>query len=70
MRYPTHCERCGVSLKLRAHTLSFFNTQMICMECREKERAHPGYKRAHDAEVEAVKRGDFNFPGVGKPEDL
>lgn len=62
------CERCERgSLSLR---MSFFNTDMICPECRALEKAHPDYKKAHDTEVEAVFRGDYNFPGIGLPDDL
>jgi predicted sulfurtransferase len=64
------CNRCGVSFANRAHTMSFFNTDMICMNCVQKERKNSRYKEAHDTECEAVRRGDYNFPGIGKPEDL
>ena len=64
------CNRCGASFANRAHTMSFFNTDMICMNCVQKERKHSRYKEAHDTECEAVRRGNYNFPGIGKPEDL
>lgn len=35
------------------------------MTCAEEERQHPNYKRAADAELEAVKRGDKDFQGIG-----
>jgi hypothetical protein len=60
------CNRCGVSFANRAHTMSFFNTDMICMNCVQKERKNSRYKEAHDTECEAVRRGDY----IGKPEDL
>jgi len=50
--------------------MSKFNTETICMDCEAKERAHPRYAEADRAESEAVRRGDYNFPGIGKPEDL
>jgi len=62
------CERCkNSSLTLR---MSFFNTQMICPACIKTEKAHAGYQEAHDTETEAVRQGDYNFPGIGLPEDL
>ena len=62
------CERC---LKdAAATTMSMFNTETICLDCKEKERVHPDYARASEAELEAVRRGDRNFPGIGKPDDL
>lgn len=36
------------------------------MDCKEKEREDPEYKKAADAEHEAVKRGNLNFPGIRK----
>jgi hypothetical protein len=50
--------------------MSTFNTELICMPCQTKERAHPEYKRAVDAELSAVRAGNYNFPGTGKPKDL
>jgi hypothetical protein len=47
--------------------MSFFNTQMICMDCVEKERKHPDYQKAKDAEHAAVLRGDYNYQGIGYP---
>jgi hypothetical protein len=43
---------------------------MICFNCSDLERAHPKYREAREAELEALKRGDYNFPGIGKPDDL
>jgi hypothetical protein len=62
------CDRC------KAETLSTimskFNTEMICMDCKAKERAHPQYRAACDAELAQVQMGNYNFDGVGKPDDL
>ena len=63
-------ERCSVEHPIPVVIMSFFNTQMICMDCSEKEKTHPDYPRAREAEREAMGRGDYNFPGIGKPEDL
>jgi hypothetical protein len=46
--------------------MSMFNEDCICMDCKEKERQDPEYKKAVEAEHEAVKRGDYNFPGIRK----
>ena len=61
------CDRCGVPL--RGRTMSRFNTDCLCMECAEAERAIPGYREAVEAEREAVRRGDCNFEGIGLPKD-
>jgi hypothetical protein len=50
--------------------MSRFNTDEICMECEEKEKKHPDYPRAVKAEAAAVRAGNYNFPGIGKPADL
>ena len=63
-----HCDRCRKEAQIT--TMSFFNTDIICMECGEKEQNHPKYKEAKEAEVQAVANGDYNFPGIGKPSDL
>lgn len=64
----SRCDRC------RRETLvttgSYFNTETICPDCRAAEEAHPDFERARRIEGEAVRRGDFNFPGVGLPADL
>ena len=48
--------------------MSRFNTDCLCSECAEAERRHPDYRKAADAELEAVRRGDRNYPGVGWPD--
>jgi hypothetical protein len=44
-----------------------FNEQVICMTCKEKERLLPEYKQASDAEIAAVKAGNYNYKGIGLP---
>lgn len=62
------CDRCGNGVTVTI--MSMFNDETICLECKAKEKEHPDYEKAHQAEIAANKAGDFNFPGVGKPEDL
>jgi len=62
------CDRCHKPGLM--HSLSFFNTEDCCMDCLRKEKAHPAYAEARRIEEEHVRRGDTNFPGVGKPADL
>jgi hypothetical protein len=62
------CDRCKkTSLSL---IMSRFNTDMICDDCENKEKNHPAYAEAVKAELNAVKSGNYNFPGIGKPRDL
>ena len=58
------CQRCGGTLK-NGFTTSMFNTDTICLDCKEKERKHPLYKEACDAESNAVKNVNYNFEGIG-----
>lgn len=62
------CDRC----KADAHWLraSFFNTQMCCESCLTKERKHPKYPEAKAIELEEVKKGNYNFKGIGLPIEL
>ena len=62
------CERCGEQTS--STTMSYFNTEEICMACDARERAHPDFERAQAREMEAVRAGDYNFPGIGLPDDL
>mgnify|MGYP005843741937 CR=1 FL=1 len=41
-----------------------------CQRCRATEKAHPQHAAAAQAERDAVRCGDMNFSGVGKPADL
>jgi hypothetical protein len=61
------CDRCGDDKG--ATTMSYFNEDTICMECKKQERAHPDFKKARDAEHAEVSRGNYNFEGVGLPSD-
>lgn len=63
-----NCERCHKPTNVTI--MSFFNEDMICMDCKKKEEAHPKYKEAHDEEVRQVRAGNYNFKGTGKPDDL
>ena len=49
--------------------LSIFNEQVICLECKETEKKHPKYDSAVQAEYEQVKKGNYNFEGIGLPDD-
>lgn len=62
------CDRCGKSV--RALRMSMFCTEMCCQACLTKEKKHPKYKEAVEADRAACKEGNFNFPGIGRPSDL
>ena len=58
------CQRCVGCLD-GGRTMSMFNTQVICMACKEKEMLRPDYRDAVEAEMKAVRNGDRNFKGIG-----
>ena len=60
----TKCDRCGGSLA-NGRTMSMYNTQCICMECKRKETKRDDYRKATAAELEALKSGNRNFRGIG-----
>jgi len=68
MENKDRCQRCrDITLIV---TMSMFNTDMCCSECIAKEKAHPKYYDASIAELKAILNGDYNFPGIGLPDDL
>lgn len=58
------CDRCGGSLA-DGRIMSMYNEQCICLKCKEKETKRPDYKEAQNAEIEQVKKGNYNFKGIG-----
>lgn len=57
------CQRCDT--KTNTHIMSMFNTELICMGCKREETERPDYESARDAEMAEVRKGNYNFPGVG-----
>lgn len=62
------CERCGRPARIT--TMSFFDTSTICLSCESREERHPRHRAAVEADEQAIKRGDFNYPGIGLPSDM
>lgn len=62
------CDRCRKEAD--SFTMSIFNTDWICTDCSDTEQRHPDFEKARAAELAAVKSGDYNYPGVGLPDDL
>lgn len=59
-----YCDRCGGSLE-NGRIMSMFNRQCICMKCKDEERKNKNYKKACDADNEQIKKGNYNFGGIG-----
>jgi len=62
------CCRCG-NHNL-AMTCSIFNTDWICIKCKEQETFHPMYGEAKHREHLEVLAGNYNYPGIGLPADF
>lgn len=58
-----NCDRCEKPTG-GSTTMSIFNQDVICLPCKRKEKLDPDYEPAVRAEQEAVRNGDYNFPGV------
>lgn len=58
------CDRCGASLK-RGRIISMFNLDVLCQECKDKERERPDYRKANDAVWEEERKSNRNFEGIG-----
>lgn len=58
-----NCRRCYNETHIII--MSMFSTENICLNCSQKERNHPSYQKAVDADNEAIKNGNFNFKGIG-----
>lgn len=62
------CDRC--KKPTTSLIMSMFNTEMICDECKDRERQHPMYEQAVAADIVQIKLGNYNFQGIGLPFDL
>ena len=58
------CDRCGKSLA-GGRTMSMFNTDCICGECKKEEMKRADYKDAVKADHEAIRQGNYGFEGIG-----
>lgn len=57
------CDRCGEETWV--HMMSMYNTQELCINCKEKEKKRPDYKEAVEADEAAIRQGNYNFKGIG-----
>jgi len=63
-----NCQRCNGDDRIT--TGSMFNTEMICLKCKEKEKKHETYEFARKVESDQVRGGNYNYEGIGLPDDL
>lgn len=57
------CDRCKAPTRMT--TMSMFNRDTICMDCKDDERQAPGYKAAAEEEADACRLGNYNYRGTG-----
>ncbi len=58
-----NCDRCGGNLK-SGRIMSMYNTDCLCMECKEKETKQSDYAEAVKADHEEIRRGNYNYKGI------
>ena len=56
------CQRCAKETS--GHIMSMFSTALICVDCKDKETKRDDYKKAVDADVSAIKSGNYNYKGI------
>lgn len=57
------CDRCGGSLE-HGRIMSMFNTDCICLDCKQKEMERRDYEKAVKVEQDEVKKGNYNYKGI------
>ena len=45
--------------------MSMYNNDCICLDCKRRETERADYKTASAADADAIKKGNFNYPGIG-----
>jgi len=56
------CQRCHKVSS--CHSMSWFNTQLICPDCGKQEAKDPNIQAAKQAELKEVQQGNYNFQGI------
>lgn len=65
------CQRCKRSFDdPREISKSIFNNQDICKLCATRERSHPEFRKAREALLEEISKGNYDYTGVGLPVEL
>lgn len=64
-----YCNRCKKQ-NSKLLFLSVFNEDLICVSCKETEEKHRDYKKAIQAIEKEENKGNYDFKGIGIPDDL
>ena len=62
------CHRCNKQCS--SYKMSMFNTELCCMVCIKIEKMHPSYQKAVKEELLHCKNKNFNFKGIGLPNNF
>ena len=62
--YRENCDRCGHKTN-GVTIMSMYNEDVICMSCKDAEKKKDDYKKAVDADIAEIKKGNYNFKGIG-----
>lgn len=57
------CDRCGGDLN-GGRIMSMLNDDCLCMECKKKETYDKDYQKAVEAELDEIRKGNFNYKGL------
>ena len=57
------CDRCGGALN-GGRIMSMFNTDCICLKCKDKEQLDPEYNKALEADREEIQKSNYNYKGI------
>ena len=61
-----NCDRCRKPLN-GIRKMSMYKTDCLCLDCIEAERKRPDYKTAVEADHAEIRKGNYNFKGIGYP---
>ena len=59
----SNCDRCGGSLD-GGRIMSMFNKDCICLDCKQKETQDKDYRKALDADIAEIKKGNYSYEGI------
>lgn len=62
--YRENCDRCHQPTN-RVTTMSMYNEEVICMSCKDAEKKRSDYKQAQDTDNAEIKKGNYNYEGIG-----
>lgn len=57
------CDRCNGSLE-EGRIMSMYNSDCICLKCKEKEMKRSDYDKAVKADHDEIRKGNYNYKGI------